>query len=535
MITTAGNSLASIVWDAGARFSQHAAVHVDDRTIGYAELLDSAARIGAVLRQADSPLPRLGAVFAARSATAYAGVLATLVSGAGYVPLNPKFPITRTAHMLAVSDASTVVVGEDCLDQLDDVIECVERSLLVVVPTRADVSALRVAHPRHRFAGQREIAATEPLGEPSPVDPASIAYLLFTSGSTGSPKGVMVSHANVLAVLDSVWRRYDITQDDRFSQSFDLTFDLSVFDLFASWGRGASLHCIPDRSLMAPDEFIRERQLSIWFSVPSVGMMLHKLRRLAPDAFPTLRWSLFCGERLPMDVADAWQRAAPRSKLENLYGPTEATIACTLYRWSPASTSACVGGTVPIGIPFPGMTTAVVDDELREVPDGKHGELCVKGPQVSHGYWRDPAKSAERFVAMPWFSGPDNRWYRTGDIAYVDGEGNLIHCGRNDDQIKLHGFRIELPEIEHIVRTAAGTSFAVVLPFPENQYGPTGLTAVVAGTAASEDQLVAAARAALPEYMVPSTFVFVTELPLNANGKIDRNAVLAALRDGRYA
>jgi acyl-coenzyme A synthetase/AMP-(fatty) acid ligase len=281
---------------------------------------------------------------------------------------------------------------------------------------------------------------------------------------------------------------------------------------------------------MAPDEFISAHQLTIWFSVPSLGMMLRNLRRLQRGRFTSLRWSLFCGERLPADVAEAWQAAAPNSTVENLYGPTEATIACTLYRWGSTSSSECIDGVVPIGAPFPAMTSVVVDEALDPVAKGHKGELCIKGPQVTHGYWKDPTKTADRFVAMPWYEGPDNRWYRTGDLALVNESNILVHCGRNDDQVKLRGFRIELTEVEHAIREAAVSPFVAVLPYPANQYGLQGLTAVVAGSSRSEAEILDASKRMLPDYMVPGRVVFVEKMPLNANGKIDKPALLMMLR-----
>ena len=531
-LITAGASLGACFLEAAAAHPDRVALDVAGASRTYRELAELAGRIASVLSTTDRPRPRLGAVFAARSEVAYAGVLGTLISGAGYVPLNPKFPPARNGHMLAVSGSRTLVLGAECVALAGDVLAHAAEPLLIVAPTasNAELAALAARHPSHRWLGADDVRAAAPITTAPAVDPAEIAYLLFTSGSTGAPKGVMVAHANVLPHLDAMWRRYAIAPDDRFSQTFDLTFDLSVFDMFTCWGRGASLHCVPAEQLAAPDDFVRAHALTVWFSVPSLGMMLRNLRRLSPDAFPTLRWSLFCGERLPADVASAWQIAAPRSTVENLYGPTEATIACTLYRWHAGSPAECVDGTVPIGEPYPGMTAAIVDDDLREVARGERGELCVKGPQVTHGYWRDPDKTRERFVAMPWYAGPDNRWYRTGDLAYVDAGGRLIHCGRNDDQVKLRGFRIELPEVEHAIRTAADTSFAVVLPYPSNRYGLQGLTAVVARSPRTEDEILDGAKATLPEYMVPGRVVFVDDLPLNANGKIDKQALLARLR-----
>jgi amino acid adenylation domain-containing protein len=522
-------SLGRLFRETAARWPDRLALSVSGKELTYAELGAIANRIASVIVDHPTSRPRLGAVFGARSVAAYAGVLGTLIAGSGYVPLNPKFPLARTLHMLDVSAARSIVVGAECFAQLPDLLAAARATLVVILPD-GEPGTLADEHPRHRFIGASELAERTPLAAAVEVDGDDLAYLLFTSGSTGAPKGVMVSCSNVRAFLEVMWARYAIVETDRFSQTFDLTFDLSAFDQFLCWGRGASLHCIPAESLMIPDEFLRDHELTIWFSVPSVGMMLRKLRRLTPNAFRSLRVALFCGERLPEVVAADWQRAAPNAIVENLYGPTEVTIACTLYRWTADSPSACVDGVVPIGTPYPRMRAAVVDDQLCQVTVGDKGELCMHGPQVTLGYWQDPAKTAERFVAMPWDDGQTNRWYRTGDLAYVDRDGNLIHAGRNDDQVKLRGFRIELPEVEHAIREAAGTSFAVVLPYPVDPLGLRGLTAVVVHSELGEDELLERVKAKLPDYMVPGRVVFVAELPLNANGKIDKPALLEQLR-----
>ena len=243
--------------------------------------------------------------------------------------------------------------------------------------------------------------------------------------------------------------------------------------------------------------FIRESELTVWFSVPSVGILMKRLGMLKPDSFANLRWSLFCGEPLPESIAAAWQGAAPKSRVENLYGPTEATIACTVHRFDAQSTAAeSRDGIVPIGRALPGLTAALVDDERRLVPRGEVGELCMAGPQVAAGYWHDSQQTGEKFIAMPWHEGPDNLWYCTGDYASLNEHGNLIYRGRGDDQVKIRGFRVELMEIEQVLKEAAGTEFVAVLAYPRNEFGPTGTTAFIAGSSVAKDVLLDAAKLA---------------------------------------
>lgn len=526
-----GRSLGRLVLD--ARVDPGAiALEVEGAALSYGELRTRAGKIARILlegRAASSP--RLGAVLATRSAPDYVGVLGTLLAGSGYVPLNAKFPAERSAQMLAASRATTLVASSRAADTLRALLVAVPQRLLVVLPDAADVAELASTFPQHAFVGAEAVEAVDPLEEAPAVDEAAIAYLMFTSGTTGTPKGVMVTHANVLHHLDVMARRYQVVPGDRFSHAFDLTFDLSVFDLFLPWSCGASVHVIPPSEQMAPARFVREHALTVWFSVPSVAMMLRGLRLLKPGSLPSLRLSLFCGERLTPDVARAWADAAPQSVLENLYGPTEATIACTLYRWdSGLSPAASTGGSVPIGRPYDGHAAAIVDPStLALVEAGEAGELCIRGPQVATGYLDDAARTAERFVSMPWDAGTENRWYRTGDIARVDVRGDLVHLGRNDDQVKLRGFRVELGEIEARLREVAGTDFAGVVAWPP--LAPTHVVAFVARSAVAAADILSGIARVLPEYMVPKDVRVLGEMPLNANGKMDKGALRRLLED----
>jgi acyl-CoA synthetase (AMP-forming)/AMP-acid ligase II len=254
---------------------------------------------------------------------------------------------------------------------------------------------------------------------------------------------------------------------------------------------------------------------------------MDRLRMLRSGAFPTLRWSLFCGEALTAQTAEAWQRAAPASALDNLYGPTEATIACTVYRWSPeTSPTECVNGVVPIGRPFGRTVTAVLDDALRPVPEGVMGELFLGGDQLAPGYWRDPDRTAEAFVSAPALT-PAGPWYRTGDLAAVDARGNLVYRGRTDDQIKIRGHRVELQEVEAAARAASAATAAVALGWPRTPAGADGIILYLVGAAAPDEEIRLGLRRLLPGYMVPSEIHRADRLPLSASGKVDRRRLLA--------
>jgi len=419
-------------------------------------------------------------------------------------------------------------VGQEAFHQLPQLLDGVDASLTIILPDVQDIGSLASSHSRHRFVTAAELPVQSTSFQPS-VSPESVAYLLFTSGSTGQPKGVPISHSNVCAYVQYTCDRYGVNESDRFSQEFDQTFDLSVHDMFVCWERGAGLYCVPERAVMAPAKFIRDNALSMWFSVPSVVGALTKLRLLQPGDLPSLRFSLFCGEPLPATYAQAWQEAASHSILENLYGPTEATIAISNYRWDSArSPQECLNGIVPIGKVFDEQNARIVDENRQTVASGGIGELCLSGSQVTTGYWNNPEKTCEQFVGMP---GDENsRWYRTGDLAKQGQNGCLFYVGRIDHQVKIRGHRVELQEIEEVVRKACGTSQVVSVPWPVRNGSGDGVVAFVSGLESLDHgRILAYCSGILPEYMVPKKFYLLAEMPLNVNGKIDRKKLVQML------
>jgi amino acid adenylation domain-containing protein len=360
---------------------------------------------------------------------------------------------------------------------------------------------------------------------PPTTSPDAIAYLLFTSGSTGTPKGVMVSHRNVRHYVDSASTRYRITEEDRVSQNFDMTFDLSDHYLFVAWECGACICCPTQKEMIKPDRFINDLRLTVWFSVPSTAVFMRRLGLLNPGKYPRLRLSLFCGEALPMEIASHWAMAAPNSVIENIYGPTELTIACTAYRWDAARSPAeCEQGVVPIGEPFQGMEALVVDEELREVQPGADGELLMSGPQLSLGYWQDEEKTARAFVVPP---GKDRVFYRTGDRVRRAPPGKpMVYLGRTDNQIKILGHRVELGEIEAVVRKEAGIDGVVAVGWPMTPSGAGGIEVFLQTDQFDTHGLIKRLGVLLPTYMTPRRIHLLTQFHVNANGKYDRRAML---------
>ena len=229
--------------------------------------------------------------------------------------------------MFERSGARSLIVDAKSLPQLESVLESAPEPRLVILPNVADVAAFETRWPLHSFVGGDQLELSSAWREPV-FETDSLAYLLFTSGSTGTPKGVAVAQRNVLSFIDYMVERYEVNENDRLSQMFDMTFDLSAFDMFVAWERGACVCCPSQKELIKPDSYIKNSKLTIWFAVPSTAVFMKQLGLLKPGRYPELRLSLFCGEPLPVSSIQAWSEAAPQSIVENLYGPTELTMKC---------------------------------------------------------------------------------------------------------------------------------------------------------------------------------------------------------------
>lgn len=513
------------------KFPHRPAVVAEKKTVNYAELRDLGCRIAATIqRHPEFSSTQLTAVFAYRSPTAFAGVLGALLAGNGYVPLNRTFPEGRTQVMFERSECRSLVVDANSVPQLNGLLERAGQRILVILPDAVEVSSFEAKWPMHSFVGANDLPPASQWQEQA-IETNSLAYLLFTSGSTGTPKGVAVAQRNVVSFVDYMVERYEVTERDRLSQMFDMTFDLSAFDMFVAWERGACVCCPSQKEIIKPDSFIKNNNLTIWFSVPSTAVFMKQLGLLKADQYPQLRVSLFCGEPLPVSSAQAWSEAAPNSIVENLYGPTELTIACTLYRWdAQCSAAESEMGIVPIGYPYPGMKYLVVDEELREVSPGENGELLMTGPQMSLGYWNDARKTSDAFITVP---GHTHTYYRTGDrVRRPRSDAPLLHLGRIDSQIKVLGHRVELGEIEAVVRKHCGSDAVVAVGWPSTSSGYGGVEVFIESQVENHN-LREAVRSELPEYMVPRRFHFRDKLPRNPNGKLDRTVISKSL-DGKH-
>jgi D-alanine--poly(phosphoribitol) ligase subunit 1 len=490
---------------------ERVALVIDEQQYTYEQLAAGASRVAARLRSRIARSDRAWRVgiLAARSFETYAGILGAAWAGAAYVPLNPRQPVARLASILARADLDALVVDRRGAEHV--------AALAEVVPRRV-------------------LERLDPLpGDPDSAPPASLAadhpaYIMFTSGTTGAPKGVVVTVANVAHFLSCVRSQYEPSPDDRFGQFCETSFDVSVFEMFACWEAGASLHIVPETKLMAAGGFIRQHALSVWTSVPSVIPMMKRVNQLRPGSLPSLRISFFIGESLPVAAAKTWQAAAPNSVVDNQYGPTEATVACIVHRLTDPAVETPGRGTLSIGRAYAGMAADVVMADGRFGGANEVGELALCGPQLALGYLDDPEQTARRFPTLEHPRLGRSRWYLTGDSAFRDAAGHLHCLGRVDHQVKVLGHRVELEEIEAHLRAVCGTDTVAAVTWPVVDGHATGVVAFVCGGTLTPAAARAALRDRVPPYMVPHRIVPRDSLPLSANGKVDR-ATLRNLLD----
>jgi amino acid adenylation domain-containing protein len=494
------------------------ALVVGGESWGYAEMVAAAQDVACQLPRATAGERQpITAVMVDRHVSSYVGILAARLSGYAYVPLNVNHPCKRNATILQTCGANSIICGDLAADTLQNILDVASFST-------ATLTVVRTGDTRSAFQAESARAFTQ-QPEDRKVSAADIAYIIFTSGSTGNPKGVPIRNSELDSYLSAVRPIVDAQPGDRFSQTADLSFDLSVHDVYVCWDNGATLVVPSKQELQMPAAFIKESRITCWSSVPSLAYQIRLQEELTPGAFPGLRFSMFCGEALPAAVATDWARAAPNSQVENWYGPTEATVACSRYV---IAGQAINEDPVPIGKAFSGMELLILDGDLSPCAAGVPGEICLSGPQVASGYLNDPERTAASFVALP---GGGNLAYKTGDRGLIGLDGDARFLGRVDNQVKVRGYRIELGEIEAALRLASSGHNAVAMAWPGDAEIATSIVAAIETNAADIPAIQKQIRAALPNYMVPSMIFCVAEFPRNASGKVDRKALRAALSE----
>ncbi|NME81103.1 non-ribosomal peptide synthase/polyketide synthase [Rhodococcus sp. 105337] len=510
--TTAPRSDATLgdLFAAQAAATPHApAVTADGHTLDYADFDAAANRLAHVLLDAGAGPEQVVALAVPRSLDLLVGMYAIVKTGAAYLPLDPEHPPERLRYVLDTAHPVTVLTRER--DRLTLPPGTPVLDLDTLDTTSAPATAPTVEH------------------RPGPTGD-TLAYVLFTSGSTGRPKGVAVAHDAIVNRLRWMQHTYPLTAADTVVQKTPATFDVSVWEFFWPLQVGAHLVLAEPGGHRDPAyllQLIDEQQVTVAHFVPS--MLEVFVDAVTAGRGRSLRLLFASGEALPASTAAATRAALPGAALHNLYGPTEAAVDVTAWPTGPADT-----GAVPIGTPVWNTRTYVLDARLHPVPPGAAGELYLAGIQLARGYLDRPAPTAERFVPDPY--GPaGSRMYRTGDLATWRRDGALMYLGRTDFQVKVRGLRIELGEVEQVLRSHPDVAQAVVVVYRREDDQLAGYVVPRPDRAVDTAALTAFAAARLPGYMVPAALTVLDRLPVGPNGKLDRRALPEPARTGATA
>jgi D-alanine--poly(phosphoribitol) ligase subunit 1 len=495
------------------------ALRLPDRVVTYGELDAAADKIAQMLHGREVVRRSVVGIVHAKTLEAYATMLACLKSGAIYVNLDETNPAERLERIFSTCRPS-LVVGEALPEAA--------RSAAASV----GAATLDWAEP----AARRELAAAEP-GPPPGADEvtgADPAYIMYTSGSTGTPKGAVMTHANVLNFAAWARVRFSIGADDVLTNVNPMYFDNSVFDFYAALLNGSALAPVP-RALASDAQSclkaVEAAGCTIWFSVPSMLIYLMSMKALSAKRLPTIRAFVFGGEGYPKpELRRLHDMFGARATLINVYGPTECTCICSARDIEPSDLED-QAGLASLGPVTDNFDFLVLDEEDRKVAPGEVGELWLLGPQVALGYYNDPERTALSFRPNPLNPAWVERCYRTGDLVRLAADGHsLSFVGRKDNQVKHMGYRIELEEIEAALYRIDAVAQAAVVHKPA-QRGFKHIVAYVAGEGLPDAaELRRVLRLTLPDYMIPQRFETRSELPRNANGKVDRRS-LAELAD----
>jgi amino acid adenylation domain-containing protein len=521
-------NLPQILGETAERHGARAALVMDGRTITYAELEAESNRFAhSLIRNGVSRGDRV-ALWLPKSIETVVAIYGIMKAGAAYVPIDPGAPEVRMGYIAGDCSVAGMVTLKDRASAIKMAFEG-GAPMKAVWYTDACGSEAPATADSLGIAWQMAIRErTDGVDCPARAD--DLAYILYTSGSTGQPKGVMLSHRNALSFVDWAAATFAISAEDRLANHAPFHFDLSVFDLYVGARAGATVFPVSSRIAAFPAAIAKqwsEQKLTVWYTTPSTLVLMLTRGGLATVDLSALRLLLFAGEVFPTKYLRSLMELAPRVRFANLYGPTETNV-CTWYEVS----SPPEGNTpVPIGQACSNCEVYILDDALKPVSDGRVGELWVSGGTVMQGYWGRRERTSQTLKSIEVRPGLTVCAYNTGDLVRMRADGNLEFLGRRDHQIKTRGYRVELGEIESVLHRHPAVEEAVVLALPDETMGHRMAAVVVTkqNVEVSKAELQQHCADTLPRYMVPGSVEFQSNLPRTSSGKVDRQTLAAAL------
>lgn len=456
--------------------SKHNAFCIEDTFYTYYDLNCLAYAISRLIPEKHNRV----AVVTNNDFTTYASLFAVWLTGKTAVPINPAFPQQRNNGIIKEAEANVILKSN--------------RNTLF---------------PNEIFTGDITPLSPEWTGMIPGSD--DTMYILFTSGSTGTPKGVPISYGNFDEFVHSFFSTgYGFTHNDRFLQTFELTFDASLDSYVIPALIGACIYPVTSSGMRYLNalKVMQKHNITVAKMTPSMVALLKPW--FAKINLPALRYCLFGGEGLPESLVKEWATCIPNARIHNLYGPTEATVECFFYDATPDSSPTSHKGFMSIGKPTGNTIATIADTDNTILAAGQEGELCLSGPQVFKGYLNRTELNSRQFFSAE-YNGKQHRFYRTGDLAVYHEDGLFFCLGRNDRQVKIQGYRVELDEIETAASMCCGARTAVIFKEPD----------IILFTESPTENLAEKLSESLPGWMLPSRIVSMPMLPVNTNGKTD--------------
>jgi amino acid adenylation domain-containing protein len=425
----------------------------------------------------------------------YASIIALWLEGKAYIPVNPEMPIERNIKVFELTETKYVIDSSETSIYID-----------------------------YKIIASKSIVETEINLEPiTTISGDQIAYILFTSGTTGLPKGVPITFDNIQGLVNAINAEpeFNLTPSDRCLQMFELTFDFSVVTYLFPLLEGSCMYTIPKGTIKYFYIFklISEQKLTVLTMVPSI---INYLRPYFSEINATdVRYCSFGGGALHSDIAKEWSECLPNCKIFNYYGPTEFTVYSGFYPYHKETHQKAHNGIIAIGKPQKDTLYLVVDQNNQEVPLNITGELCLGGPQITPGYWKNKKRNAQSFFTRV-ENGKSIRYYKTGDLCFKDEEGDFLYVGRVDFQVKIRGYRVELAEIEYHAKTKSDKKVNIIAIDIINNLGNAELGLAIESEEFDTKEMFDYMKAKMPNYMIPAHVRFLKEFSHSINGKVDR-------------
>ncbi len=480
------------------KYPELTAVEDKERSLSYKELWTNAQKCAAAIRRAGVGGQKPIAVYLPKSVDCIVSFMGILYSGNCYVPLDTNMPTERLEKIFSNLNPAVILTYRNLVSKLDGIVAREQKFIFInELPDTLDETVV--------------------IDQVIDTDPA---YILYTSGSTGVPKGVVISHRSIIDYIDWANQCYHFEKGERIGNQAPFYFDNSTLDIYTSLSNGATLVIIPEELFAFPVkllEYVRDKKITSVFWVPSVLINVANTASLDELEGFSLRRILFAGEVMPNKQLNYWRHKFKDVLFSNLYGPTEITVDCTYYNVDREFRD---DEPLPIGRPCRNSDVIVLSETNERITKpGAIGELCVRGSSLALGYWQNPEKTEEAFVQNPLHSNYPERIYRTGDLVQWNERGELLYSGRKDSQIKHMGYRIELGEIETAAASLPGMDKVCALYNREEQK-------IILLYEAKNEMPIKDIRLGLmkllPKYMIPTVYKWYKKMPLNMNGKIDR-------------